>query len=150
MNAAGGGRLEVLRLLLERGADVAHADKTGTTALMFASKEWPRDRRDRADEASWKAIVRLLLERGADVAHADDFGWTALIHASSGGHEATAQLLLARNAYVAGRRRRPSIDEGSTVTRQGAAQPRRASSAAPARRPLAVGCSYRSPSFGPR
>src|SRR4029453_5032341 len=55
MTAARAGNAEVVRLLLERGAEVNAREKyKGQTALMWASAE------------RHPAVVKLLLERGAD------------------------------------------------------------------------------------
>jgi uncharacterized protein len=52
--AAGGGHYEVVRWLLEKGANVNHRDKNGWTALFLASL------------IGYIPLVMLLLERGAD------------------------------------------------------------------------------------
>jgi len=62
-------RLNVVRFLLENGADVNIADNKGTTPLMLAS-----------DNCNIN-LVRLLLDNGADIHMTDDRGRTALIRA---------------------------------------------------------------------
>ena len=77
------------KLLLEKGADVAAASNSGTTALMCAAV------------GGHEAVAQLLLQHGADVAAAKNGGETALMLAALGGHEAVAQLLLQHGADVA-------------------------------------------------
>jgi len=58
--AAFGGHVDVVRMLLERGADVGSKDSTGTAAL------W------RAAAGGHDSVVTLLLEHGADVNTKDE------------------------------------------------------------------------------
>ena len=84
MWAAHGGHEAVVRLLLEKGADV-HAKDTNAgdeTALHEAA------------HYGHEAVVRLLLEKGSDVDAKTSFGWTALSAASRRGYEAVVRLLL--------------------------------------------------------
>jgi ankyrin repeat protein len=76
------GRLEVVKLLLDEGADVNLGKP-----LMYA-----------ADKGNVE-IARLLLDRGADVNAKGPFG-TALTKACEKDHRATASLLLDRGAEV--------------------------------------------------
>jgi hypothetical protein len=64
--AAYNGHEEVVRLLLDRGADINARNPAGVTAIMFAATE------------SKLRVVNLLLERGADIKLRDGWGWTAL------------------------------------------------------------------------
>ena len=80
--ASQGGHVEIVRLLLEAGADKNLQDGNGRTALILAS-EW-----DHVE------IVCLLLEAGADVNLQNGNGWTALMKASFGGHLEILRLLL--------------------------------------------------------
>ena len=73
----------VLRLLLERGAEVDHADEDGVTSLCIAS------------EKGYEAVVRLLLERGAEIELSSMYGATSLYFASQNGHTQVAERLLA-------------------------------------------------------
>ena len=68
--AAGSGHLAVVKLLLERGAEVNHCRKNGATALV--------------DAATWghEATMRTLLEAGAEVNIPHREGWTAVMIAS--------------------------------------------------------------------
>jgi ankyrin repeat protein len=69
--AAGGGRLELVRLLLEAGADVNRRDpRTGRTPLHAAVAAGP--------DGDAPEIVRVLLEAGADVDATTSDGASAL------------------------------------------------------------------------
>jgi ankyrin repeat protein len=87
--AAGSGHEEVVRLLLDRGADVAAKTEYGWTALHWAA------------ESGHEAVMRLLLDQGADIAAKDERGRTALHWAAENGHEAVVRLLLDQGADIA-------------------------------------------------
>lgn len=85
VSAAAANRLEAVRLLLERGADVNKKLKRGPTALLIASFHGDIE------------MVRLLLANGADV-NADCEGDTALSWAKQKGHPEVVNLLIASGA----------------------------------------------------
>uniref|UniRef100_A0A3P8ZN41 Tetratricopeptide repeat, ankyrin repeat and coiled-coil containing 2a n=1 Tax=Esox lucius TaxID=8010 RepID=A0A3P8ZN41_ESOLU len=87
--AAGRGKLEVCRLLLEQGAGVGQPNRRGMVPLFSAVRQ-----------GHWQ-IVDLLLNHGADVNMADKQGRTPLMMASSEGHLGTAEFLLAQGASLA-------------------------------------------------
>jgi len=76
------GHLEMLDLLIERGADVNGCDKSKRTALMYAAM------------AGREAILGALLAHGAKVDALDSSGRTALMEACQSGRTQTARLLL--------------------------------------------------------
>uniref|UniRef100_A0A8C5A9W0 Tetratricopeptide repeat, ankyrin repeat and coiled-coil containing 2b n=1 Tax=Gadus morhua TaxID=8049 RepID=A0A8C5A9W0_GADMO len=86
--AAGRGKLEVCRLLLEQGAAVAQPNRRGIVPLFSAVRQ-----------GHWQ-IVDLLLNHGADVNLADKQGRTPLMMAASEGHLGTVQFLLAQGASL--------------------------------------------------
>jgi ankyrin repeat protein len=105
MWAANGGQAEIVRMLIEHGADVARATTAtvdrvpntcricdwkpspgGFTALMFAARSGDLD------------TATLLLEAGADIDRATAEYGSALVIASASGHEDLALLLLAEGA----------------------------------------------------
>jgi ankyrin repeat protein len=125
--ASEGGNIEVVRMLLDLGADVNFQHGTWGTPLQ-ASARWgrPRDEavanlllergaqvnttdlasrhlRSALEAAAFAGnltFVQLLLDRGARIADSQsDFG-SALIAAATGGHEAIVQLLLGKGADV--------------------------------------------------
>jgi ankyrin repeat protein len=83
------GYVDVARLLIELGADLAAQGERGSTPLHRAS-EWGH-----AD------LARFLIEHGADVAAQDRDGPTPLHRASSRGHVNVARLLMEYGADAA-------------------------------------------------
>jgi ankyrin repeat protein len=88
-----GGETEIVKLLLDRGADVNAVDSnsgaSGETALHIASQ---------GEAKSAPDIVGLLLGSGADVNVKDDEGTTPLMNALD--HREIALMLLAQGADV--------------------------------------------------
>ncbi|XP_027802139.1 protein TANC2 isoform X2 [Marmota flaviventris] len=87
--AAGRGKLEVCRLLLEQGAAVAQPNRRGAVPLFSTVRQ-----------GHWQ-IVDLLLTHGADINMADKQGRTPLMMAASEGHLGTVDFLLAQGASIA-------------------------------------------------
>jgi ankyrin repeat protein len=90
MWAASRGHFEVVKLLLEKGANVnAKQPDDGRTALIWAA------------ETGHSEVIRLLLEKGADVnAKQMRFDFTALMEASMRGDAESVKLLLEKGADV--------------------------------------------------
>jgi len=82
------GRVNVVRLLLEKGANVDARNDWGVTPLHQAATE------------GRVGVVRLLLEKGADVDARASFGVTPLLFAASRGHVDVVRLLLEKGADV--------------------------------------------------
>ena len=112
-----------VRLLLDHGADVNHAARSGRTTLMVASFTNPSAEVVRmllakgadvkaADKREWTALnaaafgndtesLRLLIEAGGEVDKADSFiGWTPLMNAAGNGNLEAVRLLLKKGASV--------------------------------------------------
>lgn len=87
MWAAAKGHTEILRLLLERGADL-EADNKGKTALMLAAQSGAIE------------CVDLLLDAGADPGRATKAGHTAVSAAYCDHRGATVLRLLDRGAPI--------------------------------------------------
>ena len=89
MMASTNGRTEVVKLLLDKGAEVNLKNNYGITALFMASANGHTE------------IVKLLLDKGAEVnvKNTDD-GVTALFMASANGHTGIVKLLLDKGADV--------------------------------------------------
>ncbi len=93
------GQLEVVRLLLDRGADVnaVSRNNTGYTALTASAT--------RAD----LPVVELLIEHGADVGHRYGPGYSPLHAAAAAGGLPVVRALVAKGADPASR-----TDDGKT------------------------------------
>ncbi|QYT04338.1 ANK_REP_REGION domain-containing protein [Trichoderma simmonsii] len=89
------GNQVIVRLLLDRGAQVETADKDGRTPLMYAAG-------CHGNQANGNEVIaRLLLDQGAQVETADKDGRTPLMYAAGcRGNEAVVRLLLDRGAQI--------------------------------------------------
>ncbi|XP_075527937.1 KN motif and ankyrin repeat domain-containing protein 2 kank isoform X4 [Dermacentor variabilis] len=91
MLAASHGRLEMIKLLLDAGAEPNVQDNDGSTALMCAA------------EHGYIEIVRILLAHpDTEVCLADNDGSTALTIAMEAGHKDTALLIYANSNFSRG------------------------------------------------
>lgn len=91
--AARAGRMEAIRLLVNRGAKINAKDSDGMTALTYALTE-----SQRCD------VTGLLLDLGANIDAQDNSGMTALDHAVFGCYNKLVEFLLKRGA-------RPNVGE---------------------------------------
>ncbi|KAI9763767.1 MAG: hypothetical protein M1840_009092 [Geoglossum simile] len=89
--AAKRGHEAVVKLLLERGAELESKDSGDSYSLTPLS--W-------AAVIRHEAVVKLLLERGAELESKDSHGRTPLSWAAEEGHEAVVKLLLERGAEL--------------------------------------------------
>ena len=80
--ASAKGSRDIVKLLLEAGADASIADNQSRTALHMAS------------QAGNKDIIRLLCDNGVDVNGSDQQGKTPLIYAVENGRGEACRLLL--------------------------------------------------------
>ncbi|KAJ5152754.1 uncharacterized protein N7482_009232 [Penicillium canariense] len=89
--AAEEGHEGVVRLLVEKGADIEARDTSGRTALSWAA------------EKGHENIVRLLLEKGVDIEARDILDRTPLLWAIKERHENIVKLLLEKGAELEAR-----------------------------------------------
>lgn len=80
------GSLDIVRLLVEHGADINYKDKAGATILIHASM------------FGSKSVLEYLLQKGADVNARDSEGKTALITAAGSGYTDNVKILLKYHA----------------------------------------------------
>ena len=107
VRAALSGDIEVMRLLLEHGADPNIATTQGTTALMAASGiNWIPGQTYSHPEADYIEAVKLCLERGADVNASNSLGLTAMHGAANRGWASIIQILADHGAKVDAKDRR--------------------------------------------
>lgn len=85
----------MVKLLVEKGADIETRDSLGRTPLFRVMPQdisFPPDMR--------VAIAKFLLGKGADITAKDDRGWTLLSWAAWYGDEAIARLLLEKGVDI--------------------------------------------------
>jgi ankyrin repeat protein len=80
------GHFDIVKCLIEKGAEINAKDKEEKTTLHWASKEGHLE------------IVQCLIEKGADVNAKDTLNQTALHFASGEGHLELVQCLLENGA----------------------------------------------------
>ena len=88
MEAASGGYVDIVRLLLEHGADVNAQSQAGNTALIYACC------------GGYEEVVEMLVSTGAEIEAHNENGHTPLMEASSGGHVGVARMLLDQGACI--------------------------------------------------
>jgi ankyrin repeat protein len=95
--------VSVMRMLMEKGANVNIAIKTGGTPLMLAAGGGPA--RPQEDEVVDKAggadpveVIKMILDAGADINAANDQESTALHLAAQKGSDKVVQYLISRGA----------------------------------------------------
>ena len=98
--AAGKGRCDMIRLLLDHGVTAdTWRNSYDRTALFAAANPMTPDGHDRPGYCHIDAAI-MLLDAGADVNHSDLDGYTPLIEAALGGHLQMLRLLLRRGARL--------------------------------------------------
>ncbi|KAJ4855513.1 ankyrin repeats (3 copies) domain-containing protein [Trichoderma breve] len=80
------GHHTIVKLLVEKGADLEAEDNNDRTPLSWAA------------EKGYEAIVKLLVENGADIKARDRYRQTPLSWAAEEGHEAIVKLLIEKGA----------------------------------------------------
>lgn len=89
MLAAIAGYIDIVKMLIDAGADLNLQNKNGRTALLSAALKGNTN------------IVRLLIERGARFDIQDECGFTPLMHAIQNGRADVIRLLLIMGAGLA-------------------------------------------------
>jgi len=89
INASMYGKQEVVKLLIEVGADINAKDSDGDTVLMYASQK-----------DYYINVVKLLIKAGADVNAKNNFEETALMWASKNDNKEIVKLLIEAGADV--------------------------------------------------
>ena len=93
---------EVVKVLLDAGADPRITTEQGMTPMIMAAGGGTDIQRERVPEEQAKAIetVKLLAEHGVDITAAGQYGWTALHAASYQGLKDVIQYLVSKGADI--------------------------------------------------
>jgi ankyrin repeat protein len=102
MLAAEVNNLDVIKTLVEAGADPKITTERGTTALIMASGAGTDVQRERANEERALAVdtAKFLIEHGVDVNAKGDYGWTALHAATYQGMKDLIEFLVSKGANI--------------------------------------------------
>lgn len=94
------GDVEVMKLLLAKGADRRITAKDGTTPLMVASGIAHADNESRVSEAEHLAAAKLALELGDPIDATNRAGFTAMHAAAFAGFDSVVQFLADKGAKL--------------------------------------------------
>ena len=101
LRAALSGDIEVMRLLLDKGADPNIATEAGTTALMAAAGvNWMTGQTYTESKEAQMEAVQLCLEKGGDVNAANSMGVTAVIGTANRGADDILEFLFKHGAKL--------------------------------------------------
>ena len=100
MRAARAGDAEVMRLLLERGADPKLTTKDGNNALMFAAGIGYRDKNTRGSEKDALEALKVAMGAGLEIHDANTRKETALHGAALRGADTIVQFLVDQGADI--------------------------------------------------
>jgi ankyrin repeat protein len=100
--AAEVSNIDVIKALVESGADPLLGTDRGTTPLMMTAGAGTDVQRERANEERAMALetTKFLVEHGADVNAAGQYGWTALHAAAYQGNNEVIQYLVSKGAKI--------------------------------------------------
>ena len=100
--AAEVNNLDVIKALVDAGADPLIASERGTTPLMMAAGAGTDVQREREPEERATAVetAKFLVEHGADVNAAGQYGWTALHAAAYQGLNDVIAYLVSKGANI--------------------------------------------------
>jgi ankyrin repeat protein len=100
--AAEVNNLDVIKALVENGADPSIPTEQGTTALMMAAGAGTDVQRAREPEERVVAVetAKFLLDHGAEVNAAGQYGWTALHAAAYQGLNDVIEYLVSKGANI--------------------------------------------------
>jgi ankyrin repeat protein len=115
MKAATTSDVELIRILLDAGADPNLTTENHTTALMMAAGLNWRDIGSLGSDEDSLEVLRTLIERGADVNAFNDDGQTAMHGAAQRGSLPVLRFLMERGAKAEARnkRGRTPLDEAA-------------------------------------
>ncbi|XP_033643957.1 ankyrin repeat domain-containing protein 17-like isoform X1 [Asterias rubens] len=88
MEAASAGHVDIVKLLIDYGADVNAQSSAGNTPLMYACS------------GGHEEAVKVLLDTAANIEDHNENGHTPLMEAASSGHVGIAKVLLERGAGI--------------------------------------------------
>ncbi len=101
LRAALAGDIQVMRLLLSKGADPNIATEAGTTALMAAAGvNWMTGQTYTESNAALMEAVKLCMEKGGDVNATNSMGVTAVIGAANRGSDDIIEFLVKNGARL--------------------------------------------------
>ncbi len=100
--AAEVNNLDVIKALVDAGADPLVANERGTTPLIMAAGAGTDVQREREPEERATAVetAKFLVARGADVNAAGQYGWTALHAATYQGMNDLIEYLVSKGANI--------------------------------------------------
>lgn len=88
MYASQWGFIDIVKILIDKGADINIRGLYGNTALTFAT------------QSGFVEIVKILIDNGAELNIKDDGGYTALMYASMDGYIDIAIILIEKGADI--------------------------------------------------
>jgi ankyrin repeat protein len=98
MRAARAGDVEVMKMLVAKGADPKKETRLGNNMLLFAAGVGYRDKNTHGDEASALAAVGFSVAQGLDLKHKNNRGETALHGAAFRGADSIVEYLVKQGA----------------------------------------------------